>query len=57
MTYPFVKGLVLAERLYYDGVAPLMARHFPDQLTNLVCMRDWPGRRAGLVGLYAPEEE
>jgi hypothetical protein len=23
-----------------------------DQLTNLVCVRDWPNRRAGLVGLY-----
>jgi len=27
-----------------------------DQLTNLVCVRDWPGRRAGLVGLYREEE-
>jgi len=29
MNYPFVKGLVLAERLYLEGVAPIMARRFP----------------------------
>ena len=23
-----------------------------DQLTNLVCVRDWPERRAGLTGVY-----
>ncbi len=23
-----------------------------DQLTNVVCVRDWPNRRAGLAGLY-----
>ncbi len=55
MSHPFVKGLVLSELLYREGVAPIMARHFPDQLTNPVCMRDWPGRRAGLAGLYWEE--
>jgi len=25
-----------------------------DQLTNVVCVRDWPDRRAGLVALYEP---
>lgn len=29
MDYPFVKGMVLAERLYREGVKPVMARHFP----------------------------
>ena len=29
MEYPFVKGMVLAERLYHEGVKPVMARHFP----------------------------
>jgi hypothetical protein len=28
-----------------------------DQLTNLVCVRDRPDRRAGLVGLYSGESE
>jgi hypothetical protein len=23
-----------------------------DQLTNVVCVRDWPNRRAGLADLY-----
>ena len=30
MGYPFVKGMVLAERLYQEGVKPVMARHFPE---------------------------
>jgi hypothetical protein len=30
MPYPFVKGLILAERLYHEGVKPVMERHFPD---------------------------
>lgn len=30
MTYPFVKGMLLAERLYHEGVKPVMARHFPE---------------------------
>jgi hypothetical protein len=30
MEYPFVKGMVLAERLYREGVKPAMARQFPD---------------------------
>jgi len=29
MEYPFVKGMVLAERLYHEGVKPVMERHFP----------------------------
>jgi hypothetical protein len=29
MGYPFVKGMVLAERLYHEGVKPAMERHFP----------------------------
>ena len=29
MDYPFVKGMVLAERLYHEGVKPVMERHFP----------------------------
>ena len=28
MDYPFVKGMVLAERLYHEGVRPVMERHF-----------------------------
>jgi len=27
-----------------------------DQLTNVVCVRDWPDRRAGLVALYEADE-
>jgi hypothetical protein len=27
-----------------------------DQLTNVVCVRDWPDRRAGLIGLYEVTE-
>lgn len=30
MNYPFVKGLELAERLYHEGVKPVMARRFPE---------------------------
>jgi len=30
MGYPFVKGMVLAERLYHEGVKPVIARHFPE---------------------------
>lgn len=30
MDYPFVKGMVLAERLYHEGVKPVMGRHFPE---------------------------
>jgi hypothetical protein len=30
MDYPFVKGMVLAERLYREGVKPVMARQFPE---------------------------
>ena len=30
MSYPFVKGLTLSERLYHEGVKPLLARHFPE---------------------------
>jgi hypothetical protein len=30
MRYPFVKGMVLAERLYQEGVGPVMAEHFPE---------------------------
>ena len=30
MEYPFVKGMVLAERLYHEGVKPVMERRFPD---------------------------
>jgi hypothetical protein len=29
MEYTFVKGMTLAERLYEEGVKPVMARHFP----------------------------
>ncbi len=29
MNYPFIKGMVVAERLYHEGVKPAMARHFP----------------------------
>jgi hypothetical protein len=29
MDYPFVKGLTLSERLYHDGVRPILARRFP----------------------------
>lgn len=30
MGYAFVKGMVLAERLYHEGVKPVMARRFPE---------------------------
>lgn len=30
MQYPFVKGMMLAERLYHEGVQPVMERRFPD---------------------------
>jgi len=30
MSYPFVTGMMLAERLYHEGVKPVMARRFPD---------------------------
>lgn len=30
MDYAFVKGLELSERLYHEGVKPVMARQFPD---------------------------
>ncbi|UCC68712.1 MAG: DUF4037 domain-containing protein [Armatimonadota bacterium] len=30
MGYEFVKGMVLAERLYHEGVKPAMAQHFPE---------------------------
>ncbi|MGD0114254.1 MAG: DUF4037 domain-containing protein [Armatimonadota bacterium] len=30
MDYPFVKGMVLAERLYHEGVKPVMERHFAE---------------------------
>jgi len=30
MDYPFVKGIMLAEQLYHEGVKPVMAQHFPD---------------------------
>ncbi len=30
MSYPFVKGMVLAERLYHEGVKPAMEQHFPE---------------------------
>ena len=29
MDYPFVKGLTLSERLYHDGVKPILAQRFP----------------------------
>ena len=29
MDYTFVKGMVLSERLYHEGVKPIMERHFP----------------------------
>ena len=28
MDYPFVKGMILTERLYHEGVKPVMARRF-----------------------------
>jgi hypothetical protein len=29
ISYPFVKGLTLSERLYVEGVQPVLAEHFP----------------------------
>jgi len=40
MDCPFVKGLELSERLYHEGVKPVMARQFPDLRYSAACPDD-----------------
>ncbi len=48
--YRFVKGIVLAERLYHEGVKPVMEQHFPEvrysagRLRIPACRRGKDGR-------------
>ncbi len=43
----------------YDKITDPEVKRLPrfvgsvDQVTNVVCVRDWPGRRAALTALYS----
>jgi len=40
MDYAFVKGLELSERLYHEGVKPVLARRFSDLCHSAACHDD-----------------
>lgn len=50
MDYPFVKGMELSERLYDEGVKPLMARHFPELRYSAACL----GQGSDTLGYDTP---
>jgi len=50
VAYPFVKGMLLADRLYHEGVQPIMARRFP----KLVCSAARLGRGSDTLGYDTP---